>query len=66
MCYLCQLKVSDEHSKISDSLPSLEKKVSTEEKETLVYIAGYVTEKDASSEDDTSSIMKSLVDTPVP
>ena len=64
--YLCQLKVADEHSKIFDSLPYLDNKFSTEGKETLVYITGYVTRKDTSSENETSSIMKSLVDTPVP
>ena len=36
-----------------DTLLSIESKISTQEKEILVYIAGYVTMKDASSEDDT-------------
>ena len=63
---LCQLKVAYEHSKIFDSLRYLDNKFSTEVKETLVYITGYVTKKDTSSENETSSLMKSLVDTPVP
>ena len=53
MCSICQFKLADEYSKIFDTLPPIEGKVSTEQKETLVDIAGYVTRQNASSEDDT-------------
>ena len=64
-CKLCSYRTTASQLEVLERLPELEKKVSLDEMQAVVYVAGYVSRKCETFNDDTFFfIMKNLDHTP--
>ena len=63
-CELCSYRMTASELEVLERLPKLEKKVSFDEMQAVVYVAEYVSRKCETFKDDTFFFMKNLDHTP--